>query len=240
MKAFVPSRKQWLLWFAAFAFLVAILLFPVSSRMIRIATLALAFVVWFGLIALVWRRRWLRLSLLGITVAAGGFLSLPSRARPATETLRSDFLERLQRYGGVRYYWGGENALGIDCSGLVRRGLMDAFFWRGVRTLDPGLVREALDMWWNDCTAAALGQHHRELTSFVLETPSVNALDHAKIQPGDLAVTSSGVHIMAYLGDARWIEADPGEGRVITVKAPSSDNAWFQTPMRIVRWTALE
>ncbi len=27
-------------------------------------------------------------------------------------------------YQGVRYVWGGEGLLGIDCSGLVRKGLV--------------------------------------------------------------------------------------------------------------------
>ncbi len=44
---------------------------------------------------------------------------------------------------------------------------------------------------------------------------------------------------MAYLGDNRWIEADPGIGRVVIVLVPSSDNGWFRTPMKIVRWNVL-
>jgi cell wall-associated NlpC family hydrolase len=169
-----------------------------------------------------------------------GFLALPSRAQPSTEFLRRDYLAGLQRYEGVTYYWGGETSRGIDCSGLIRRGLIDALLRRGVRTLDPGLVRRAISLWWHDCTASALGDQHRGLTLRVLDTPSVNALDHSKVLPGDLAVTRNGIHIMAYLGNNRWIEADPGAGRVITVTAPSADNSWFETPMNIVRWSILQ
>ena len=45
---------------------------------------------------------------------------------------------------------------------------------------------------------------------------------------------------MAYLGDNIWIEADPAEGRVITVSAPSKENSWFHCKMQIVRWKILE
>jgi NlpC/P60 family len=36
------------------------------------------------------------------------------------ETLRSTYLRSLYSYMGTTYVWGGENQLGIDCSGLVR------------------------------------------------------------------------------------------------------------------------
>ena len=231
---------QWLLWLAAFGFLIALALFPVSYRITRVISLALVFAVWLGLISIVWRQRLLRYGLLGITLLAAVFLALPSRGSPPTETLRADYIAGLLRYEGVRYYWGGETARGIDCSGLVRRGLIDALLRCGLRTLDAGLVRQAIGFWWHDCTASALGEQHRSLTVHVLDTPSVNALDYSKVLPGDLAVTTGGVHVMAYLGNHRWIEADPGAGRVITVAAPSRDNSWFHGPMNIVRWSILQ
>ena len=77
------------------------------------------------------------------------------------------------------------------------------------------------------------------MTVHALDTPSINRLDHSRILPGDLAVTASGVHIMAYLGSNTWIEADPGAGRVITVLAPCETNAWFLEPMKVMRWSIL-
>src|SRR5580658_7227415 len=34
--------------------------------------------------------------------------------------LRIAYVDRLRAYVGVKYVWGGENMLGVDCSGLVR------------------------------------------------------------------------------------------------------------------------
>ena len=64
-------------------------------------------------------------------------------------------------------------------------------------------------------------------------------MDQSQLLPGDLAVTRGGAHVMAYLGDHLWIEADPVVGRVITVTAPSHDNPWFYADMRIMRWRSL-
>lgn len=62
--------------------------------------------------------------------------------------------------------------------------------------------------------------------------------DHSLLKPGDLAVTDDGVHVMAYLGDRAWIEADPHAHQVIEVILPS-DNPWFRMPVVFVRWQCL-
>jgi len=232
-------QRQWLLWVIAACLLVALLLLPVSYRITRAATAGFALLTWFGLIALLWRVRALRYSLLAITALVAGFLALPARATIDKAALREEYLSSMRGYEGATYYWGGENARGIDCSGLIRRGMMNAMFARGVRTFDGGLVRSAIDLWWNDCSAQALGEGYRSLTTHVADTRSLNELDHTLVTPGDLAVTQSGVHILAYLGDRNWIQADPGAGKVITLPAPAR-NGWFQSPMKIVRWRALE
>ena len=46
-----------------------------------------------------------------------------------------------------------------------------------------------------------------------------------------------GLHVLAYLGNNRWIEADPGEGRVIEVgPTEMNENPWFQQAVVFVRW----
>lgn len=239
MKSLLSVRSLWILWRVAFLFWIALVIQPESYRLTRLAGVIVLAVVWLGLIALTWKRRALRISLIAATCLSGVFLLLPERPVDA-QVLRKEFVNALRRFEGVRYHWGGENSTGIDCSGLIRRGMVDALVKRGLRTLDGALVRRAIVFWWNDCTAKSLGQHYNGLTFHVIDTPSLNELDHSQVLPGDLSVTTSGLHIMAYLGENIWIEADPGVMRVISVTTPSKDNAWFQCPMRIVRWSILK
>ena len=237
MKSKLSVRLSLVLWLLAVAGLIALVLYPVSTRLTRAGGLLAIFIIWRGVLALAWPHLRLRFAMLGLTGLCAVFLLLPARNVPAAD-LRDDYTAALRRCDGVRYYWGGENSRGIDCSGLVRRGLIDALFLRGLRTADGGLVRRALFIWWNDTSADALGSGHAGLTVPLFETPSVNALDHSRIQPGDLAVTTNGVHIMVFLGGNQWIEADPGAGRVIIVSVPA-DNPWFKAAMRLVRWGVL-
>ena len=234
MNFITKTRLRWLLWLAVVALFVGVWRHPISDEFTRAAGLLLFGYVWFGLLWLVWKNRAARFTVLAITTLATAFLLMPARSTHDTAELQKGYVAGLLRYTGVRYIWGGESPRGIDCSGLVRRGLIDSLFSRGIRTLDGALVRHALWLWWNDRTARELGDD-RSMTAPLLETPSINALDPATVLPGDIAVTANGSHIMAYLGDNRWIEADALADRVLTVTVPSY-NVWFGQPMKVVRW----
>jgi len=235
LKAIITTRLLWLLWLAALLLFIADWLYPVSNTPTRVIGLALLGIVWFGFIALVWRHRVFRILMLCLIALCAIFLVSPARNHTDTTQLRRDYIAGLLRYKSVTYYWGGESPKGIDCSGLIRRGLIDSLFIRGSCTIDSGLIRSAIWIWWHDCTAQDFGEGHG-LTTSLFTTASLNMLDNSKILPGDLAVTRSGVHIMAYLGDNLWIEADPHIGRVVCVSVPSQENPWFHEPMSIVRW----
>jgi len=204
----------------------------VSTRLIRLSTVILIGSVWSGLLFLTWRMPIVRWTLLILSGFATALVFGPARDDDDTASLRAGYQRRLHAYEGVRYYWGGENLLGIDCSGLVRRAMVDTLLARGIATWNPGLVRKGMSMWWNDTSALEL-QENRSLTAELLQVQSVNSLDHALLQPGDLV--SNGVHIMAYIGEHRWIEADPEKERVIIVAVPAN-NGWFQCPMTVLRW----
>ncbi len=59
------------------------------------------------------------------------------------------------------------------------------------------------------------------------------------LEEGDLAVTDSGVHVLVYVGNGEWIEANPDDGRAVVNKAEGSSRAYFSTPVTILRWWIL-
>jgi hypothetical protein len=153
--------------------------------------------------------------------------------------LRERFVAALESYEGTRYVWGGENGLGIDCSGLVRRALSDAYVYEALATLDLGLLRDSLLLRWFDASADSLLREHRNQTRQLYNARSVHDLVFAPLFPGDFVVTEDGVHVMAFLGGTTWIAADPEAGRVIKLK-PGDNNRWLFAPVVVMTWRALE
>jgi hypothetical protein len=209
-------------------------LFPIKFAALRLLLITGVLGLWAGAMLLFWQVRWVRAFGLVVALFAAASLLLPGReySRPA---LRSRYVASLQAYDAAPYVWGGESRRGIDCSGLVRRGLMDANLQSGIASFNPILVRAAFSLWWHDASAKAMMEEYRGETEKLFSAPSLNTLDYSRLQAGDFAVTSSGVHTLAYIGDKTWIEADPGPLRVIKVHVPSRI-AWFSMPMQIMRW----
>jgi hypothetical protein len=227
-----------ILWLVCCGAWVGAVILPEGNTLFRLVFIAMSLVLWLGALGLGWRRKWIRRACLGSGIVAALLLLAPGR-KGSPESLRGAYVAALGRYENTRYIWGGESFFGIDCSGLVRKGMSDACVWLGVRSLNPSLVREGIDIWWYDCTARDLKDGYRRMTRRLFGADSIDSLDHSRIRPGDLAVTRDGMHVLAYLGDRTWIEAHPGE-KVIRVHVPAPSNSWFQRPVEIVRWRQLE
>lgn len=225
-------------WIVLWGLAIVLLLYPINCRFVRVSLLLVLLAASASTLWVFWNRKTFRQTFIGILFLVGGFLACPGRTADPHK-LRDAYLAVLRSYEGTRYLWGGENRFGIDCSGLVRAGLIKANFQTGLYTLNPRLVRLSLSLWWHDCSARELGAEYRGQTRHILSAPSINALDESLIQPGDLAVTASGVHVLAFLGNQKWIEADPHYQRVVIVPVPDAKNPWFKEPVLITRWTEL-
>lgn len=161
---------------------------------------------------------------------------------PKSSQLRARYLAALVSYRGTPYIWGGENGRGIDCSGLIRRAMIDALLSQGWHDHNPALLREAASIWWNDCSALAMKSGYNGHILPLYAAKSLNVLGAARLQSGDLAITRSGVHVIAFVGGRTWIQADPnlvnGGDKVIQTTAPSK-SGWFNQPVQICRWKNL-
>jgi len=231
-----PRRRFWVgFWLLT----LCLFIFPINNQPLRIATILLGLAAYSCIVYFFRKQKLVFAGLVLIPISIGLFMICPGKtAEP--QKLRAAYLDSLRTYTGTRYIWGGENKLGIDCSGLIRAGFIKANFEQGLQTLNPQMVRFAVSLWWHDCSAKVLGEEYRGLTQTIISSPDINSLDVTQILPGDMAVTISGVHVLAFLGGDEWIEADPTFGKVVIVRVPSTDNPWFNEPVRIMRWTELE
>jgi len=226
------------LWLVLWGLAIVLLLYPINCLIIRVSLVLVLLAASVSTLWVFWNRKTFRHAFIVVLLLGGGFLVCPGHtANP--QTICDAYVQALRSYEGTRYLWGGENQYGIDCSGLVRAGLIKANFQAGVFTFNPRLVRFSLSLWWHDCSARELGAEYRGQTRHILSAPSINTLDESRIQPGDLAVTASGVHVLAFLGAQKWIEADPHYQRVVIVPVPDPKNPWFKEPVLITRWTEL-
>jgi hypothetical protein len=235
----MPPRLLWILIAGALAGAVVTVLNPVNSSLLRLAFLASAGGLWLGLLVVSWKCRPARLALLLVAVGLAVPFALPGRAIDAA-ALRNDYLRRMAGFEGTRYHWGGEGPRGIDCSGLPRRALRDALLSHGLRHANGRACREFARQWWFDTSAQALGEGYRGNTRPLGLTGTIRKMDYAPLSPGDLAVTVNGLHVLAYAGGGKWIQADPGIGAVATLDGRTADNAWFDMPVTVHRWCLLD
>jgi hypothetical protein len=106
----------------------------------------------------------------------------------------------------------------------------------GLRNLNGRALRAYADHWWFDASAQALGEGYRDFTEPLGISGTIATMDYGDLHAGDLAVTRSGIHILAYAGKGRWIQADPGMGTVATLEGRTAENGWFRSPVSIHRW----
>lgn len=225
-------------WFGLLGAVLFFWSYPVNIGLLRLFLVTALPALLLGASALLWRRKRARLVPLGVLGLVMLALLAPGRALNV-QRLRSCYVAALRRYESVRYIWGGENRFGIDCSGLVRRGLINAHLREGLRRLNPTHIRSAFSLWWYDCSARALKDEYRNWTRFLFAADSINGIDPARLAPGDLAVTHDGVHVLVHLGDGEWLEADPALGQVFRGRVPV-ENGWFRMPASVLRWRRLE
>lgn len=219
-----------------FAVLLAV---PMRSTMIRLAMAALFFLIALGLLAITWKTKSVRYGLLALFLSVTVFVSLPYKPKRDVAALRSIYVSKLKGYDGTRYVWGGENHLGIDCSGLVRIALADALFEYGLRRMDPSAVRTGFYLWWHDSNAVDLGKA-ASVHTILLGDGALAKLSEGKNQlAGDLAVTQAGSHVLVYLGGDLWIEAEPAVEATHIFDLKGKFSYLADQEVRFVRWTYL-
>lgn len=232
-------RLALVLWLIALLALIANIGFPIRTGLTRLSLVALTFIVVGGTIVIWWRNRLLRFGILSLCLVVLIFLSSPSRNPIDSTALRDLYVQKLQRYDGTKYVYGGENRFGMDCSGLVREGMIEALLNYGTQHLHPDAVRSAIKLWWHDCNATRLVSIPG-VTQPVRGDEYGPLHDISGIEAGDLAITKEGSHVLVYLGNQRWIEADPGVGGTHLFTLDGQFKYLADELVLFVRWHWLE
>ena len=215
-------RSRLILFLCCAGVLGLIIVLPWRTSLVRLGLIVLWVLVGTSLVRLVWRWKvWRTLLLLGLALF-GVFVLLPGRDRIDTARLRQRFVHRLETYDGVRYVYGGENHRGIDCSGLVRAAMVRSLVDEGISSADPALLRAAFTLWWRDTNALQLGKGGKGLTLPIGDGVAMPMRAAPNLRQGDLAVTTTGSHVLACMDNHRWIEADPDVARVHIVDLNTS------------------
>lgn len=238
--------RKWSRWLAlavAIPLILCAIFHPVNSGALRLITIGAILTTGLTLLLWSWRdrlRRILAIGFLGI-----GLIPLILPSRPVDRAaLHQDYLHALTDFEGTRYHWGGETYTGIDCSGLPRRALQHAMLHQGLKQFNGGLIRQALFHWWFDASAKALAEGYRDYAVPVDQSTdnnnTIQTMTYDGLNPGDFAVTGDRRHLIVYLGNDQWIQADPGTGRVITLNGYQDSNSWFSSPVTMHRWAILD
>jgi hypothetical protein len=237
----VPGRKRFrtraAIYLVLCGLVLALFIAPIQTNLGRYLSVGGLLGLWVAGLRLFWRRPRIRWAFFIPPALAAVLLFLP-RVPSDPDAMRAAYLKALRRYEGTSYLWGGESRLGADCSGMLRRAMMDALLSEGVRRADVSALRTAAALWWFDASALAMGNQHQLRTLLVFEAENLNDLNDSRLLPGDMAVVMDGKHILGYLGGNQWIDADPQKGRTVIETVPSSV-IWFTLNARIVRWRRL-
>lgn len=234
----MTRRLLFLILAAGFAGLVVSFVNPVNNTQLRLVNLLSLTAVYFSVVLLLTGRLRNRMFCLSAPVLVLAILFLgPGES---TQEVYEDYLLELRSFEGTKYVWGGETQRGIDCSGLPRRAYRNALLSSGLRNWNGSELRAWLGQWWFDTSARALGEGYRMYTAPLAKEGIIKTMSFEGLRPGDIAITTNGLHALVYLGDMRWIQAAPEVGKVKTFHARIDENPWLRQPVSLHRWTRFQ
>lgn len=240
MKSIIKSKNLKLeVFLLCIVLFIISFIYPVNVGLKRLAVIIFGVLSLLSLFILIQKRKKLRIAYVSVLVIIAIIMMLNGK-KISPDEMRSEYINVLKSYEGTRYVWGGEGRLGVDCSGLIRKALIDTNIKLGLENLSQQYIRRGIYLWFNDFSAQAVRDGYKHLAIKVCDVENLRIADYSKINQGDVAVTESGAHIIAYIGNRKWIEADPYEKKVIVINANDINNILVNSKFRVLRLSELD
>jgi hypothetical protein len=235
----LENKIKRVLYFIVVGLILAIIIVieqPIHTKYICLITILMLACLLIIISILFIHKIWFKIS--GFIIMALCLGTLINQSPINTKTLNQLYVNQLTSYKNVTYVWGGESGFGVDCSGLPRRSMINALLIYSVTRLNGNSLIQALDYWWNDASALEMLNGYKGRMFVSDMTFTINESEKVSINPGDLAVTANGTHVMVFIDSKHVIQAEPGAGMVIINNVPS-ENPWLYQDVKLVRWSSL-
>ena len=159
-----------------------------------------------------------------------------------TDMLRVSYRTRLNDFVGVKYVMGGESSVGIDCSGLARTALWQSMIRQGLKEVNPKLLGPMLwNFWWRDLSVQDILNGKYGYTEKIGQASKLAGYNNKKLKIGDMAVVGSTSQVLIYMGEDKWIEANPDDKKVVINKADAhSKRPYFNMNTILIRWRVFD
>lgn len=217
------------------AILTTLVWLPIATTLTRVAELSALALVTLCVATLAWPDRRARRVVFGVLAVVLACFASPWGGTVTAAEERAGIARAALAYADVSYVWGGESPRGIDCSGLIRRAYQDAALTLAVTHLSSQHLRRAARLWLFDQPAKDFEGHAPIDGQRLSQQQNLVGTSPDTLQTGDLAVVAGGLHVLLYLGDSRWIQADPSLHRVHDDDARTSRNVWLREPAVLLR-----
>ncbi|HAN09867.1 MAG TPA: hypothetical protein DCP90_04555 [Clostridiales bacterium] len=217
-----------------------ILIHPVPERLSKHLVIGSFVVSWLIIVFKLWNNYFTRAVVIIATVFIFVTYYGSNKVIVSDELIRLSYIENLKNYENTNYMSGGENRIGIDSSGLIRRPMIDTFIEMGFKTKNMQYIRMALSIWMDDYAISDIYNNYKGMYIDILKFCSICEITDKNIKSGDILIYDNYSQVYIYLGNNEWIEVNPHDKKTIIVSAIPALSIMREISGKVVRWKVLE
>ncbi|HCC07619.1 MAG TPA: hypothetical protein DEP72_05610 [Clostridiales bacterium] len=217
-----------------------ILIHPVPERLSKYMVIGCFVISWLIIVFKLWYNFFTR----GVVIIATVFIFVTfygsNKVVVSNELINACYVENLKDYENTKYMSGGENGIGIDSSGLVRRPMIDTFIEMGLLTKNMQYIRVALRIWLDDYAISDIYNNYKDMYIDIQKFSSISEITDKTIKSGDILIYDNCSQVYIYLGNNEWIEVNANDKKTIIVSAIPALCIVQEISGKVVRWKVID